>query len=108
RVHDARGAEPGHPTDHRRAGEALLAELLEQHLIERLAVILVALADEDAHQGALAFEAVRHGAPPLRATSSPVRAPRRSRGDSPAPSLRRTAPRASIGRPGAAPRFRSW
>src|SRR5207247_7458062 len=48
-VHDARGAEPGHPTDHRRASEPLLAELLEQRLVQRLAVIFVALADEYAH-----------------------------------------------------------
>src|SRR5207247_1427325 len=60
-VHDARGAEPGHPTDHRRAGEPLLAELLEQRLVQRLAVVFVALADEDAPQRALAFESVGHG-----------------------------------------------
>src|SRR6266566_1566375 len=61
-VHHARRPEPGHPPQHGRAREPPGAQLLEQRFVQRLAVILIALADEDAHEGAFALEAMRHGA----------------------------------------------
>src|SRR3989442_11302187 len=70
RVDHARGAVPRDPPQHSSAGQPLLAELLEQRLIQRFAVVLVALADENAHQGALALESMRHMCSPLPAHSS--------------------------------------
>src|SRR5881296_45307 len=61
RVNDARGPEAGHTPEHCRASKSLLAELLEERLVQRLATVLVALTDEDPHQRAFALELVRHG-----------------------------------------------
>src|SRR5207237_8232315 len=74
-VHHARRPEPGHPAQHGRAREPPGAQLLEQRLVQWLAVILVALADEDPHQGAFALEAMPHAASRptlLHATAVPV------------------------------------
>jgi len=62
-VQGARRAESGDAAQHRRAREALPAQPLEQRLVQRPPVVLVALPDENAHQGALAFESVGHSVP---------------------------------------------
>src|ERR1051325_2264534 len=60
-MHHARGTEAGYAAQHRRPREPFGAQLLEQRLVQRLAVILVALADEKSHQRALSLEATGHG-----------------------------------------------
>jgi len=52
----ARRTEPGDAAQHRRARESFAAKSLQQRLVQRLAVIAIALADEDAHQRPFAAE----------------------------------------------------
>src|SRR5512135_3210627 len=63
------GVEPGggpearDPPEHGGPGEVPLAEQLHDRLVERAPVVLVPLADMDAHQGALAGQSVHAGPP---------------------------------------------
>src|SRR6266516_2768795 len=59
-VHLAARAEARDAAQHRGAGQSLLAKLLEQRLVQGLAVVLVALADEDPHERALAVKPMGH------------------------------------------------
>src|SRR5439155_23828513 len=59
-VHLAARAEARDAAQHRGAGQSLLAKLLEQRLVQGLAVVLVALADEDPHERALAGKQMGH------------------------------------------------
>src|SRR5262249_50560357 len=63
---------------HGGAGVVLSAQHLDDRRVQRLSVELVALADVDAHQHALALEAM-HGEPPrvMRATARPAARARR-------------------------------
>src|SRR5580693_4625114 len=56
RVDDARGPEAGDAMKHRRAGEALPAQALEDRPVQRPMAPLVGVADEDADEGLLAVE----------------------------------------------------
>src|SRR5271156_1594682 len=55
-VVDARAAKTGYAAQDGRAGEAFLAEHLDDGLRERLSVPFIGFTDVNAHQGALAFE----------------------------------------------------
>ena len=50
------GAEALDPAQHRGAGEPVLAQQLDDRLVERLRAVLVGLADEDPQQLALALD----------------------------------------------------
>jgi len=46
------------------ASESALAQAMQQHLVQRFPTVLITLADEDAHQRALAHESLCHILPP--------------------------------------------
>ncbi len=59
--------------DDRRAGQAAIPQQVDDRLVERAALVLVALADVDAHEGALADHMPSRTAMSPRAASRPSR-----------------------------------
>ncbi len=77
-VDDRIGPEAGDAPQHRRAGQALRAEQLEQRHGERAPLPAIRLADEDPHEHLLAFDP-SHGYPRSERRTLPTPMPRKQR-----------------------------